>query len=455
MSLGQNGATQSAENAIQSGKASEDLFFRNVVSSYVDAPRFIRRGWLEQDLQRRLDEPGCRFVLLTSEPGGGKSGFIAQLSADHHDWPVYFIRRDQRYSLGGASAKSFLLRIGFQMAALHPEVFDLEQIRLDVEQEIGTAASGAEVVGARIGKIRTSPFQQAAVRITQRVQQNQGRVVGLEVDEWLADPRLLDTEDLHEMALFRPARNLLRLRPAHRIVILVDALDELRYHGLENDILTWLTNCPPLAENIRFVLTSRPEKDALQTFTEKQGDSVRALKLDAADPRLRAELSAYAAGLAAIPDVVAALARTGWNIEDFTKQSVLKADGNIGYLATLARAVDKQRGLSGGEALLDELVSLKQLPSDLDGLYGFFLGQIMSRQTKLDIAVTDPFTRRRGLINAWTDLYHPLLAVLTVALQPLSVDQLQALSGTLAERAQVSHAVEWLSQFLDQVGAAE
>src|SRR5438045_2377787 len=134
MSSGQNGAAQAAENANPASQFSEGLFFHRIVSSYVDAPRFLRRDWLEQDLQRRLDEPGCRFVLLTGEPGGGKSGFIAQLAAAHHDWPVYFIRRDQRRSLGEASAKSFLLRIGFQMAALFPRAFDLEQIRVDIEQ---------------------------------------------------------------------------------------------------------------------------------------------------------------------------------------------------------------------------------------------------------------------------------------------------------------------------------
>lgn len=453
MSSPQPVAAQPAQCAKQSSQVPENLFFHDIVSSYVDAPRFVRRDWLAHDLQRRLDEPGCRFVSLTGEPGCGKSGFIAQLAADHPDWPVYFIRRDQKRSLGEASAKSFLLRIGFQMAALFPEAFDLEQIRVDIEQEVGTEGNGAEVVGARIGKIRASPFQQVAVRITQRVQQNQGRLVGLEVDEWLADPRLLDTEDLHEMALFRPARNLARLQPERRIVILVDALDELRYHALDNDILAWLTNCPPLAENIRFVLTSRPSQGALRTFADKQGDSVRAMELDAADSRVRAELTAYAAGLAVIPEVVAALARTGRNGGEFARDCALKADGNIGYLATLGRAVDQQRAGGEGEALLDELVALRQLPDDLDGLYAFFLGQIMSRQAQRDITVTDPATHRRGLINAWTDLYHPVLSLLAVALQPLTIAQLQALTGTLAERAQVSQAVEWLSQFLDQIGA--
>ena len=89
----------------------EDLFFRATVRSYVeDNPRFLRRDWLAEEVEARLDNPDCRFLLLTAEPGAGKSTFLAQLAYDHPKRPVYFIRRDQRTPLGdvGAEVKQIL-----------------------------------------------------------------------------------------------------------------------------------------------------------------------------------------------------------------------------------------------------------------------------------------------------------------------------------------------------------
>src|SRR4029450_2785569 len=113
-----------------------DLFFSALVRGDVeDNPRFLRREWLGKELDRKLREAGCRFALLTAEPGAGKSVFMAQLAHDHADWLRYFIRHDQRSVLADVSDKSLLLRIGYQLAALRPELFSPEQ-RLSVVQRI-------------------------------------------------------------------------------------------------------------------------------------------------------------------------------------------------------------------------------------------------------------------------------------------------------------------------------
>jgi hypothetical protein len=106
-----------------------DLFFQSIVESYIGGPkqhRFIRRAWLAEDLEKQLQKPGCRFVLVSAEPGAGKSKFMAQLATDNPDWLRYFIRRDQRSAMADVSDKSLLLRIGFQLATLHPELFSSE-----------------------------------------------------------------------------------------------------------------------------------------------------------------------------------------------------------------------------------------------------------------------------------------------------------------------------------------
>jgi hypothetical protein len=59
--------------------------------------RFVRRDWLAAQLDEKLREPGKRFVLLTAEPGAGKSVFndhqngCATLSAATSE-SVYFGR---------------------------------------------------------------------------------------------------------------------------------------------------------------------------------------------------------------------------------------------------------------------------------------------------------------------------------------------------------------------------
>jgi hypothetical protein len=96
----------------------DDLFFATVVDSYVSKksnPRFLRRDWLEEEVAERLKEPTYRFLLLTAEPGAGKSTFVAQLAYDHPDWPRYFIRRGQFTRLGEVGAPAFRLQISFPL----------------------------------------------------------------------------------------------------------------------------------------------------------------------------------------------------------------------------------------------------------------------------------------------------------------------------------------------------
>jgi len=59
-----------------------------------------------------LSDLNYRFVLLTAEPGAGKTSLMASLARQHPDWLRYFIRRDSQTPLSGGDARSFLLAIG-------------------------------------------------------------------------------------------------------------------------------------------------------------------------------------------------------------------------------------------------------------------------------------------------------------------------------------------------------
>jgi hypothetical protein len=254
------------------GRESETLFFRPIVEGYVNNPRFLRRDWLAAEVNERLQEPDCRFVLLTAEPGAGKSTFLAQLAYDHPQRPVYFIRRDQRTPLTDGGSQSFFLRLGYQLAAAHPELFTPEQVQISVQQRVGQLDESGEVVGAEVDRIVASPFYQQIVQIKQQVRRSRGNVAGLRVGEWVVDPRLLPANDLQNMALIDPAWALLKEQPDEQIIVLVDALDELRSQAIDHSLLNWLTHCPELPANIRFVLTSRPPDEALAAFCDKQRD---------------------------------------------------------------------------------------------------------------------------------------------------------------------------------------
>ena len=427
----------------------DDLFYRAITGSYVQGRRFQPRDWLEDELLAQLDEPGCRFLLLSGEPGSGKSAFIAQLASRHPNWPVFYIRRDQRTALGESGARAFLLRTGLQLRQVYPELFEVDNIRLSVEQRIGTVANRGEAVGAEIEKFLASPFYQPEVEIVQEVERDEGRVTGVKIGVVVSNPWLLEVDDLQNLALFDPARLLAQKRPGERITVLVDALDELHYHPVESTLLHWLTHCSP-PENLRFVVSSRPPERALVTFMEKQRPALRVLAIEAGDPRVQDDLLRYAGGLADGEGMPAALQQAQLSRQEFVDEAVKKADGNLGYLDALGRVLDQTLALPGGAAELPEFLALRRLPASMQELYAFFLHRVKNGPGSKDVKVRDPISGRSGLVEAWAEVFSPLLGLLAVAAEPLTLDQLWKLTGTLADRAYVEQAAGWLGEFMDR-----
>ena len=381
----------------------------------------MRRDWLTVDAEEKTSDPECRFLLLTAEPGAGKSGFVAQLAHDHPHWPRYFIRRDQRTPLGDAGAKSFLLRIGYQLAALHPALFDREQLKIIVEQRIGMMSDKAEVIGVEVEKLFASPFRQVVVRIRQKVMHNRARLVGLRVGELIEDVRDVPLNDLLFQALIDPALVMRKTRPKERLVILVDALDELQYHNPEESVLSLLANCPQLPDNVRFILTSRAADDALNAFRLKQKVYLKEMTIDAGDARVQNDLRTYVKGILKIKGVTATLSATGRTGEEFAARAAAKADGNLGYLDALARGLDQMFAHQDQDpAALHGLLELTELPKQIEGLYALFLRQIKAEVGRQSVEVEDPKSGETHLMNAWDYVYKRVLSVLSVALRPVT-----------------------------------
>lgn len=415
----------------------DDLFFDLLVRGYVEEnPRFLRREWLAADLEKKLSETDKSFVLLTAEPGAGKTVFISQLAHDHPDWLRYFIRRDQREVLSDVSSRSMLLRIGYQLAASRPILFSREQLTVSVKQRIGYLDEQSEAVGVEVEKIICSPFYKElkVFSIDQEVGHSRGKLVGLRVKELNIEERLLSTEDLFDLALIEPARVLKRLEPLQILVILIDALDEISYHSTKDNILAWLTNCPKLPDNIRFVLTSRPQDEEVRFFSEKVTSRIAELDIVENNVNVTEDIDKFVTKLIQDTSFVSIISETPDGMSAFVHKVKSKAQGNLGYLDAIARGIDHARIHNNGKAL-NVLINQTELPPDLESLYAFFLYQI-----KISIRHN----------TTWQEVYYPIFGILSVAMEPLDLDQLIHLGNIRTERAFVSDEIHrLLGQFLE------
>jgi hypothetical protein len=297
---------------------------------------------------------------------------MAQLAADRPTWLRYFIRRDQRTPLGDVGVRSFLLRIGYQLAALQPDIFTSERIQLSVEQRVGEIEARGEVVGTEVRRILASPFYQKALEIRQNVER------------------------------------------------------------------------------------SRPPDAALQIFCQKQEPYLgRPITITPEDGRVRKDVETYARRLASRPDVAPKLGQLGMSVDVFVSRGVNKADGNIGYLNAIERAVDASlaRIDNGDITAMRTLLEMREAPDDLIKLHAFFLQQIKVAVARQRVEFTDPETEETYDKPAWPTLYAPILGILSVAMEPLAAEELHRLGAKQSRFGDFVDALNGLRQFLDERGA--
>nr|WTB34889.1 ATP-binding protein [Streptomyces sp. NBC_00830] len=77
---------------------------------------FVERRWLYDAIERALESEEGQYVLVTGEPGAGKTSLLAGIARAHPDRLRYFFRRDSRTAVTGGDTESFLLSIGHQLA---------------------------------------------------------------------------------------------------------------------------------------------------------------------------------------------------------------------------------------------------------------------------------------------------------------------------------------------------
>ena len=398
-----------------------DLLFERVVSRHVDQASFISRSWLANRIKRHLTDPNCRFVLLTGEPGVGKSGMIAWLARRHPDALRYFIRSDSVSPLASGTARAVLTSFGHQLAARMPGLIPLSGVDISVEQRADRVPADGRLTGIHAGELAVSPFWPTAVKVTQQAGEVVGGVVGIEADRVIADENLIELGELERMALRDPAARLAAAEPQQRILILIDALDELRFQPGGGSLLDWLASCAELPGNVRIVLSARPDPNLLDRFRSAQRQWLREEPVDPRDPLARNDVGSYLAE--ALPEHATA------------ERIAERAAGNFQYAVAYVRAI---------ESLGPELLTTPdELPADLNALYSHFLILISDGTRDMRVPGEDG-----GWQPAWPTIYLPVLAVLAIARGPLKPDEIAVLAGLRADREWLDDALGRLSQFL-------
>jgi WD40 repeat protein len=441
----------------QDSDAGGDLFSEALVRSYVDDPRFIERRWLAELVEEKLADPGCRFLLLTGEPGSGKTALMTWLAKRNAGWPRYFIRRDSRVPLNSGDAHSLLFSLGHQLAALRPGLFHPDKLDVVVRQHVGEVARGGRAVAIRVEDLEVSPFYVTALRVEQHAELVAGDLTGIAAGRLVAEERFLQLSNLQYVALLDPAAVLIREEPKARLVILVDALDELRYSAGGESALDWLAACPELPANVRFLLTSRPDERLLELLRRRQGEWLREAAIDADPDEVEDDLARYATSFAAQPVVEQALAEQEITSDHFVAEAVIHADLNFQYLAAFFRGIEHAlAALREAEAKqeseqrerLRRLLRLEGVPAGLGELYGFFLSLVRDAVAGERVEVPGAPLGVSERLPAWEALYQPVLGVLAVAREPLTLKQIGDFGAIDAEERWLRGALARLGQFL-------
>jgi hypothetical protein len=161
------------------------------------------------------------------------------------------------------------------------------------------------------------------------------------------------------------------------------------------------------------------------------------------------DLFGYAEQALGTDTIAATVEAKGIFLDQFQRHAVRRAAGNFLYLSAYARALhDAARRAE--DALVLRLLSLDGLPPGLEGLYAFFVETARADLGRLGmLEIRSPATAADALTPAWEGAGQPILGVLTVARDSLTVEELTALGGIRVLPRAVHNVLARLRWLLD------
>jgi WD40 repeat protein len=424
----------------------QDLFDDQLVQSVLSRPHLVPRPWLERRIDAHLNDPACRIVLVTGEPGAGKSVLLARLAVEWPDSLRYFLRGGGMQPHRSGDVHSFLESIGHQLAARHPQLFTTADLTIKVVQSAERVAPGGRVVGIKADEVLASPFRRTALEVRQDLDQVEGAVSAVEARRVVVDLRSLDWRDVQHLALLGPLDALAAADPPARLLLVIDALDEAmslgrqpQDDGSRDGLVEWLASCPPLPDTVRIVVSARDD-DLLQPVRLRQAHQLKEVRVDTGTADAVSDVSAYLESALDAP-VLAEVAETGR--DRLIERWVAMAGGNLQYAASLVAGVEG--ALSRGDVdAARELAEARTVPPGLRPLYTLLVSQIRAFVQPRSVPLLGG-----GIGSAWSEVYEPVLGTLAVAFEPLTLEELASLSGINTARRQVRAVVRDMAQFLD------
>lgn len=348
---------------------------------------FSERNWVFERIHAWLAAAdGPRFLLLTGEPGSGKTAIAARLV---------------QFSRGGVSVPGTCpeFRNGF-LAASHfcvaraGDWIDPSSFARSLSLQLAAHYPDFARTLINVGEHSVN------IHVEQNVT-NSGAVTGVILDLNLTG---LNPQASFNAVVATPIAELFQDGFNSPITILVDGLDEaLAYKG-EVTIVKLLASLDQLPAKVRFILTSRPEISVENEFPNADNFYISAEEHNGDNDR---DMQAFVRSRLA-----------GTVLENLADEIARQADRNFQYVTFLLRSLPSTAP-----------PSIDRLPSGLDALYSDWL---------------------RRLIGAasWRNEYAPVMGLLSVAFESMTELQLRNYSGL--KESEVSYRLLNVRQFVEE-----
>jgi hypothetical protein len=202
----------------------------------------------------------------------------------------------------------------------------------------------------------------------------------------------------------------------HPVVLAIDALDEVDRLGMAAAVNTLYLPFS-LPEGAYVVATTRPLEDLRLSASE-----MRVLDLEADSEGNLQDITAYIEAYVERERMRARLAAWGVSAEQFVAALRTKSQGNFMYLYYVLPAIEDGRFVKG---------TLDELPEGLMAYYRRHWRQM-----------------REGNEDAFDRVYEPIVCILGVAQEPVTIEQIA--NWTKLERGQVKESLRLWREFLEE-----